>query len=98
MGPQHLPVQVQKGAFRVVFAGILLHEFHIVPVGNEADVLAVMLAGVDKAQPLRDLPNFRFFQLPQGEDRAGELLLGEHIEHIALILAQIKGLFQQIPA
>ena len=88
-------VLVQKIACRVVLAGEVLHEAGVVAVRHKADILAVVLAGVDKMLLFRDLTHFGLVQPPQRQAHMGQLLLGQVIEHIALILTLVQPLFQQ---
>ena len=61
-------------------------------------MLAVPLAGVHKALLLRDPAHLGLAQPAQGEQGVGQLLLGQHIQHIALVPAAVRRLFQQEPA
>ena len=56
-----------------------------------------MLPGIDEALRFRNLPDLGLGQLSQREQGVGQLLLGERIEDIALVLRPIHGLFQ-LPA
>ena len=69
----------------------------IVSIGDEADILTVGFPGVDKALRFGNGSGLRFGQSPQGKARMGQLVLRHVVEHIALILLHIQGLFQ-IPA
>src|SRR5947209_8396100 len=55
---------------RALLAQIGLQERCIVAVGNEADLLAVVLLGDRQSQAARNLANFRLIQLPDGEQRS----------------------------
>ena len=81
----------------VRFSGVPTDESGVVPVGDKADILTIRFPGVEKAQPVRQLPGLRFMERSQREPGVGQLLLGQHIEYIALVLACVKRLFQQIP-
>ena len=54
-----------------------------------------MLAGVDEMLLFRDLTHFGLVHGPQRQAHMGQLLLGQVIEHIALILTLVQPLFQQ---
>ena len=54
--------------------------------------------GVGQARLLRDGAHLLLGQPAQGEQGPGQLLLGEHGQHIALVLVQVGRLFQQPPA
>ena len=67
----------------------------IISARDETDVLTIRFPGVEKAQPVRQLPGLRFMERSQREPGVGQLLLGQHIEHVALVLAGVQGLFQE---
>ena len=103
MGDAFVTAQHPAGFIHKVAGDVLLprvppDEGRIVPVGDEADVLTVRLPGVEKALPVCQRPHFRLMQNAQRELGVGQLLLGQHIEDIALILAEIHRFFQEIPA
>ena len=77
----HAAVPAQKG--------------HIVPVGNEADVLTVSLVGVIQSRLPGQRPEGRFFIGADGQQQVGQLTLGQLIEHIALILFGVLSPQQQ---
>ena len=95
---QHPAGFIHKVAGDVLLPRVPPDEGRIVPVGDEADVLTVRLPGVEKALPVCQRPHFRLMQNAQRELGVGQLLLGQHIEDIALILAEIHRFFQEIPA
>ena len=79
------------GLSRVAF-----QEFHIIPVGDEADVLAVLLFGGDEAVFFGDGADLVLaFEFTQGETGVGQLLLGQEIQDVALILRLVFRLFQE---
>ena len=86
---------VQKITAGIVLSGVLLDKFHIVPVGYKADILAVVLAGVDKMQLLRQGAHLGLSLVAKGELYMRQLFLTQHIQHIALALAVVYCLFQQ---
>ena len=73
----------------------VLHELGVIPVGHKADVLAVVLAGVDEVPLLRNLPHLGLVQAAQRQAYPGQLLLGEVVQHIALVFALVQSLFQE---
>ena len=81
----------------VRFSGVPTDESGIVAIRDETDVLTVRLSGVKKAQTVRQLPGLRFAEGTQWKLGVGQLLLSQHIEYIALILAAVQRLFQQVP-
>ena len=88
-------ILVQKITCRVMLAGEVLHEAGVIAVRHKADILAVVLAGIDEMLLFRDFTHFGLVQPPQRQAHMGQLLLGQVIEHIALILALVQPLFQQ---
>ena len=78
-----------------MLAGVLLHEFHIIPVGNKADVLAVRLFPVVKALGFGDAAGLLLGHFSQREEGVPQLLLSHGIEDVALILGRIQRLFQE---
>ena len=98
VGSHHLAVYVQILSCRIGFAGVAGEKSGVVPIGNKADILAVVLAGVDEALLLGNLPDFFFGQVPQRELNVGHLILIQTGQKIGLILGSIFGLAQQIPA
>ena len=70
----------------------------IVPVGHKADVLALVLLGIDKPLLGGHGPDLVLGQPAQGEQAVAELVLGQVIQHIALVLLRVEGLVQQPPA
>ena len=78
-----------------MLAGKALHKAGIVAVGHKADVLAVVFAGIDEMMLLGDGTHLGLVQGPQRQAHMSQLLLGEVVQHIALILALIQPLFEQ---
>ena len=66
----------------------------VLPVGHEADILAVGFVGVDESVLLGDLPGMGLVVSAQGETGMGQLLLGQVVQYIALVLFRVQG-FQQ---
>ena len=95
MGAVHLPVGAHELPGRELLASPAADKGSVVPVGHKADVLAVPLAGIDKAVLLGQGPGLVFGQPPQGQQQPGKLPLGQGVEHIALVLVLIQALFQQ---
>ena len=95
VGAHHLAALVQKITGGVVLAGKALHKAGIVAVGHKADVLAVVFAGIDEMMLLGDGTHLGLVQGPQRQAHMSQLLLGEVVQHIALILALIQPLFEQ---
>ena len=87
---------VRSIAGRAGEPGVPLDHGGIVPVRHEADVLTVRLGGVYKALRLCQLPHLLLPQPTQRKQGVGQLLLGHGVEHVALILACVQPLFQQI--
>ena len=93
---QHGAAAVDEIAGRGGEPGVPLDHGGIVPVRHEADVLTVRLGGVYKALRLCQLPHLLLPQPTQRKQGVGQLLLGHGVEHVALILACVQPLFQQI--
>ena len=91
----NVAVHVQKVAVRVIFAGVALHKADVIAVGHKADVLAVVLARVAEALLLGDLADGRFVHTAQRELRVRQLVLGQNVEHIALVFIGVQCFFQQ---
>src|SRR5690606_15801870 len=64
---------------------------------DEADAGGVLLPGNGQAQLGRDGPDLLLAQVPQREDRAGELRLGQPVQEVALVLRGIDAA-QQLEA
>ena len=78
------------------FSGIMLDEVAVVTVHDEADVLGVVLTGVDEAVLLGYLSNlFLRGEVPERKHGVRELLLGQEVEHIALILCEVFRLLEE---
>ena len=61
---------------------------------NEADLLGVRLVPVREARLPRDLAHLRLRQLPEREAGDGELLRGQVVEKVRLVLAEVARLQQ----
>jgi len=71
----HLARKIQKIAFRIGPAGILLKKRCIISAGNKADILAVPLPGVDQSLGFCNFPDLCLGQCAQGEETVGKLRL-----------------------
>ena len=91
-----IAVQVQKRAGLGFLAGARGDDLRVVAVGDEADVLAVVLAGVAEAGFGGDLPRVGLAEGAEGEFDAGELLLRQVVEDVALVLGLVEGLFEDV--
>ena len=78
--------------------GVALQKSTEVAVRHEADVLAVVLAGVAEALGLRDVPDLRLGELPQRKQGPGQLALGHGGQHITLVPVPIRRFAQRPPA
>ena len=63
---------------------------------DKADILAVMLLGVDEAMLFGNFAHLRLVQAAEREHSVCQLLLCERIKHIALVLQRINCLAQQV--
>ena len=98
MGTQTPAVLIQEGPRRVLPPHVPAEESGIIPVWDEADILALLLLRVAEALPCGNGPDLLLGQPPQGESAAGQLLLGQAVQHVALVLLRVEGLFQQTAA
>ena len=96
MPAQNVALQVEIIPLRIVLAGIAAHECHVIPVGDKADVLAVPFAGIDKAVLICDLPCLGLRQAAEGQERMGELFLGQAVQNVGLVLGCIRRLAEQV--
>ena len=78
-----------------MLAGVLLHKLHIISVRHKADVLAVVLAGVDEVHTLGQFAHVRLGHTAQRKQHMSQLVLRQVVEHIALILGRVQGFFQK---
>src|SRR5690606_29908675 len=62
-----------------------------VAVGDEADVMAVGLVGHGQAAPGRLGPDLGLGGIAQREHGVGELLAGEHAQHVGLVLSAVDA-------
>src|SRR5438094_911412 len=76
----------------------LRDERRIVVVGDETDFLAVRLLGDRQAAPPRVLAHRVLRPIADGEDRAGELLLGQREQKVRLIPGRIGAAPQAMPS
>ena len=79
-------------------AAELAQEAHIVPVGDEADVLRVGLLRVFKAEVCGEGADLRLAVFADGKQQMRELALRHLVEHIALILVRVHAAQEQVTA
>ena len=89
-------LRVEKVAGLRNFSRVPLNESGIVPVRHKADVLAVRLVRIEKAVFLGDLTHPVLGKFAHRELGVRQLFLGQIVQYIALILAAVQPLFQQI--
>ena len=70
-------------------AELLAQPAGVVAVGDEADVVGVGLLGDQQAARGRLRAHLRLGGVAEREQRVGQLLLGEHAEHVGLVLAAV---------
>ena len=98
VGADDLAAGVDELALGVGFAGVAFQKAHIIPVRDEADVLGIPLFGVEEALLCGDGADVVLaFKFAQREAGVGQLLLGQKIQDVALILGEVPCLFQQPP-
>ena len=90
---EHLAARVVDESRRRQRAGpqLLAQPAGGVAVGDEADVVAVGLVGDLQAAALGLVPDLGLRGVAEREQRVRELLLGEHAEHVGLVLAHVDG-------
>ena len=79
-------------------AGVFLQKGGVVPAGHKADVLAVVLPGVQEAVLCGNFPDLLLGEAPQGELHPGQLLLTQAGQKIGLVLGPVRRPLQQVPA
>ena len=95
MLPDNVAVCVKERPVRVGLSGAHSYELRVVTVGNEADVLAVVLVRVHKSKFIRQRADFILaLELPERVYRVRKLLLRHGVENVALILGEVPCLFQ----
>jgi hypothetical protein len=67
-------------------------------LGDEADVLAVRLGGGAQAELLGTPPHFAFVHVTHGKQDPAQLILGQHVQHVGLVLGRIEAPAQLIAA
>ena len=93
---EHMALGVDELSRREAFSGIVLDEVAVVTVHDEADVLGVVLPCVDEAVLLRDLAHlFLRGEVSEREHGMGELLLGQEVEYVALVLREVLRLLEK---
>ena len=98
MTPQYIALSVNKISGRTVTAAVTADKAGVVTVRNKADILAVFFFSVPEAALRGDLSRRVLVLVPQRELYMGQLVLGHHIEDIALVLGGIEGFEQKVPA
>ena len=98
MTPQYIALSVNKISGRTVTAAVTADKAGVVTVRDKADILAVFFFSVPEAALRGDLSRRVLVLVPQRELYMGQLVLGHHIEDIALVLGGIEGFEQKVPA
>ena len=73
-------------------------ESHIISIRHKADILAVLLFSGNQSCLFRQSADLGFGVVPQRKHGVGQLMLGEMVEHIALVLALIRRFIKIVPA
>ena len=92
---QHMALPVHEWAGLRLLAGAQFNDAGIVAVRHEADILTVALSGVYKTMLLSQLTRLGLVQRAEREAQMRQLVLIQEIQHIALVLAVVHGLFQE---
>ena len=88
---------IHELAVGVRLSGVLLDEVRVLARRHEADVLALVLLRILEAAFFRDDPGVCLAHGAQREADARELLLGQVVEHVALVLLKERR-FLEFPA
>ena len=91
----HLAAFIQKIAGLIALSRVMLHKGHVISVGHKTDVLGVLLPGIDEALLPGNGPGLLLGEIAKGKQCPGQLLLGQAVEHIALVLGRIRCLAQK---
>ena len=86
---------IEEIALRVMLSGKVLHETGVVAVRHEADVLTVVLPGVDELLLFRNFTHFGLVESAQWKPDMSQLFLRQIVQHITLVFSLIQTLFQQ---
>ena len=70
----------------------------IIPIWNKADILAVRLICIEEILLICNHTGLVLVHIPKREHGMCQLLLGQGIEHIALVLGRVCGFFQKVSA
>ena len=96
VGADNIAVQVEERAGFWRFAGAALDDLRVIAVRDKADVLAVVLAGVDQAGFGGNFTRFGLTQAAKRELDPRKRLLCQIVEHVALVLRLVEGLFEDV--
>ena len=96
MRADNIAVQVKERPRLRRFAGTVFNDLCVIAVRDKADVLTVVLAGVDKPGLGRNFARLGLAQCTERKLDSRKRLLRQIVEHITLILCLIKGLFENI--
>ena len=98
MFSEYMTVLIYEFSRRKLLPALRLYEIRIIAV-HKTDVLGIMLMGVGESILFRRCPDLILRRkISQRENRMLQLLLTHEVQHIALILRKITGLFQKIPS
>ena len=78
------------------FPGIRFKESLVIAVWDKADILTVMLFRVDEPQLLGNFPDVFLGVAAEREQRVCQLILGQAVKEITLILCRIRCLLQKV--
>ena len=85
MSADYISAYVDVVSAGINLSGVSLHKRGVIAVGNEADILAVVFAGIFKAGSSCKLSCLLFCHAAEREFQVRELRLSKRIEHIGLI-------------
>ena len=83
---------IQEIALGEIQTGVPADKADVIPVGNKANILAVMFPGGDEAMFRGNLPHLGFGQFTQREADMRHLFLVQRVEKIGLIFGAVRCL------
>ena len=91
MPTEHLARCVDDIARFIGTATVTLQKAQVIAVGHEADILAIVLLGVDEALCLGDFAHMALLYAAQRQKRMRQLVLRHGIQHVALVFFRIES-------
>ena len=92
--PDHTAFAVNDGSRPNSVRGASAHQLIVAARWNEAQLLALTLAGTGQAQAFRLAPDLVLLAVSEGKVEPAQLVLVEHVQEVALVLRGIAGAVQ----